>query len=159
MGRATVRAGAAAFLDAPNVAGLVKVHPAKPRNGFGSSIQFDEVTPSGAEGYIHIESVDEVRAANGRKNLLYVLALVGLFRTSRMDAEAAVADYDAVVDAIKARLRVKSAGNVLGGTADPAIYNAAERLLQDETDLPPDAPLTGDAWFRVRFDVSEMIPA
>lgn len=159
MSRATVRAGTAAFLDAPAVDGLVKVHTAKPRNGFGQVIAFDEVTPSGAEGYIHIETVDEKRAANGRKNLVYTVALVGLFRTSQMDAALAVGDYDAVIDAIKERLRDKSAGNILGGLADPAIYNAAEQLLQDETDLPPDAPLTGDAWFRVRFDVSEMIPA
>lgn len=158
MSRATVRSACKLWLDAPNVTGLLAVHSARPRNWKMSEIQFDATTPSSAAGFIHIESVDETRAANGKKVLSYIVALVFLFRTSRTDAGLAIDDYDALVDRIKARLRDHTGGVVLGGT-QPAIFNAGENLLTDETDLPPDKPLLSDSWARVRWDVLEMINA
>lgn len=157
MSYATVRTACKTYLDAPAVPGLLKVHRAKPRNWKANEIKFNAVTPSSAAGFIHIEGAPELRVGTSKKHTIYTVALVLVFRTSRTDAEAAVDDFDTLIEAIKAKLRVKPP--VLGGIADPAIYDAAEGMLEVATDLPPDTALVGETWARVRFDVKEMITA
>ena len=159
MSRATVRTAVAAYLDTPAVTGLRKVHKAKPLRFDTAEVRFDGDQRSSAHGYVHIESVAERRAATGKRYLDYTVGLVCHWRTrhtgptggqDRMD------DLDALVEAIKARLRTKP---VLGGTADAAIFDAAESLLQDTTDIPQDEAVGQSCWFVVRFNVDEMITA
>lgn len=160
MSRASVREAVSDYLSAPAVTGLQKVHSAKPRNWKPSDIVVDASTPSAAAGYLHIEGVVEQRVATGKKQLDYTVVLVYLFRSSQNDSVASMHDFDVLTDAIKAKLRTKTAyGQVLGLTGSPEIFNAAEKQLMDETDLPQESGGMSSVWSRLRFEVSEMINA
>ena len=66
-----------------------------------------------------------------------------------------MADFDTMIDAIKAKLRVKPPLGVSDGT----VFEAAEQLLEVTTDVPQHEPTQSEIWAEVRFDVSEWLTA
>lgn len=158
--RATTRAAIQNWLAPPAISNLLAVHTAKPRNWKPTELQWEGARNSSAAGYVHIEGVREVRAATGKKHLEYTCALVFVFRsrhTGETGGEDRIADFDALVEGIKARLRNKTSGP-LGGT-QPLIFDCCEGLLEDSADLPQDQAAQSSIWAVVRFDVDEMITA
>lgn len=159
MSRATIRAQAATYLTGGAVAGLSTVHSAKPVHWKPSEWRFDGTSNQTANGYIHIEHVEETREALGKRFLRYTVALVLVFRsrdTGPTAGEDRMGGFDTLIDAIKARLRDKS-GGPLGDLTQAIVWEAAEHLLEDEADLPQDQAPASEIWGLVRFDASEWI--
>lgn len=166
MGYATVRAASAAYMTGNVIPGLNVVHSAKPLAWPHDDWVWDPVATGRdwiANGFVHVERDVELRAATGKRFVDYDVALVLRFQTRRTGptaGEDAQDDYDALIDAVKARLRVKTAGMGPLGLADQStLWQAAERLLEAEHDLPRDDPIDNETWGVVRFDVSEWITA
>lgn len=158
MSRATVRTAVKAWLDAPNVPLLNSVHRAKPRNWSAADFVFEAGTPASAAAYVHIERNSDERAALGKRFLDYDVALVYEYRsrfTGPTSGEDGMDVLDTFVENVKARLRLKVPGPLGGGS----IFQCAERLLEDEADLPQDEAVQQSVWGVVRFDVSEWITA
>lgn len=154
MSRATVRAAVTAHLDG-QVTNLNAVHSAKPRSWKTTENRYDGTQPSAAVGYVHIESVVDRRAATGKRFLEYTVGLVFLFKSRRTDSEQMMDEFDELVEAIKARLRLRPPLGVTDGT----IFEAAEHLLEDLTDEPQKKASHVAMWGVIRFDVSEWINA
>lgn len=153
MGRTSVRAAIVAYLDGEVVPALMRVHASKPRNwavgDFRSATEF-----STAAAYVYIEHTSEQREANGKKSIHYIVSLQLVFRSRHTNPDVAMTDFDGLIENIKTRLRAKPP---LGGAA--GIYEAAEHLLEDDSDLTRDTALTQNTRALVRFDVSEWFNA
>lgn len=161
MSRATIRAQAATYLTGGTVPGLLTVHSAKPVHWKPSEWTFDGTTNQTANGYIHLEHVEETREALGKKFLQYTVALVLVFRSRDSGPTAGedrMAGFDTLIDGVKARLRDKTNGP-LGDLTRAIVFEAAEHILEDEADLPQDQAAASEVWGLVRFDASEWINA
>ncbi len=159
MSRQTIRLAVKQYFDAPAIPGLVKVRTARPKNWPQPEDWRHETLLSTMGGYVYIENVVERRAATGKRYLEYTVGLQLIFRTRDTDAEAAMAAFDTMIDAIKARARVKPPGGGGLGVSDGTIFQAAEKLLEDLSDDTQDDPLLQSVRAVVRFDVSEWITA
>lgn len=155
MSRATVRTAIREYFDGGVVPGLLHVRPARPK-GWPVPNDFRSATlKSLASGYVYIESVTEQREATGKKSLEYIAGLRLLYRSRKTDAEAAMDDFDTLIDAIKAHLRA----DPRLGTTDGSIFQAGEHVIEDLSDDSKDEALLQSVEAVVRFDVSEWLNA
>ena len=115
MSRATVRAAVAQWFDPAYVPGLFATHRAEPKIIPGSDYGLEAFggnlgAGSGAYAIVHIADERERRVAiggahSGMKHVTYDIALVVHFRSVKPDALEAMDDYDALIEALKQRLR------------------------------------------------------
>lgn len=169
MGYTEVRTSVAAYLTGDVVTGLRTVRTGKPTKWPLDDFRWDPTAPETldletiASGFVRIERDAERRASTGKRFVDYDVAVVLRFVTARTGPEAgelAQVDVDTIVDGVKARLRVKSGGGGPLGLPDQSVlWQAAERLLEAEHDLPRDDAIDNEAWSVVRFDVSEWLTA
>ncbi len=160
MSRATVRAAIANYLAPPAVAGLNKVFTATPKRVEGTWFRYGQPagTQSGAVAVINLTSDREERIAlggehSGKKWIHYEISLDIYSHSVHRHSEDAMADFDTVIENIKARLR---ADRRLGN--DTVIFESGERYLDGEYGEP--RVLNDGAteiWGTIRFEVSEVI--
>lgn len=160
MSRATVRSAVATYFAPPTVPGLNKVFTAMPKRIEGTWFRYGQPagTWSGAVAVVHIESEDEERIAiggehSGKKWVHYSVALDIYSHSVQRHSEDAMADFDTVIDGVKAALRADRRLNDY-----PVIFEAGERLLAGEYGEPVvNADGSTEIWGRVRFEVSEVL--
>ena len=152
MSRASVRAGIAAFLSPPNVAGLNEVYPSLPVVQPGEMFFSQPGQKSGAAAFIFIEHERERRmslpAYRANKMVVYEVAVVvnffwitagGVGGMAQDPGVQAMEAYDSIVDALKARIR---SDLTMGGTFFSAGDGA--ELGQDDLQLDSDLPVLVD---------------
>lgn len=160
MSRATVRAAVAAFFAPPAVPGLNRVYTSMPKRVEGTNFRNMQPsgTYSGAVAIINIESESETRRSiggehSGWKRVSYTVALDIYTHSVHQLAEDAMADFDTVVDGVKAHLRSDRRLEDY-----PQIFEAGEIFLDGEYGEPrvlQDG--STEIWGTVRFEVSEFI--
>ncbi|MHB8671095.1 MAG: hypothetical protein ACYDAD_11175 [Acidimicrobiales bacterium] len=160
MGRATVRAAIAAFFAPPAVPVLNTVYNAQPKLVNGQDFYAGTTgANSGAVGWPFLTSQEEERiAVGGVKEVIHDARLVVVFRSERGTAQAAMTDYDALVDACVARLR---SDHTLGSQ----VFQSGEgtTLFGKDIVIHHHHPLTTRngqviGAFAVNFVVIEMLP-
>lgn len=159
MSRATVRAAVAAFFAAPAVANLNKVYTSFPKRMNAGDFLVGQAagTKSGAVAVIFVGREIERRVAmggatSGKKRVDYDVDLEVFLRSVEQTAEAAMDAYDAVVDAIKVKLRTD---RVIGAGA--TVFQAGEATLDGEHEMPRRTVDGTDIAGRVTFEVSEFL--
>lgn len=160
MSRATVRGAVAAFFAPPAVAGLNTLYTAPPKRIPGPAFREGQPagTPSGAVGVVHIVSETEERIAiggehSGKKWVHYTVELQVFQHSIHQHSEDAMADFDAVIDAVKTRLRSDRRLDDW-----PVIFEAGERSLvgvYGEPRVVQDG--STEIWGAVQFEVSEVL--
>lgn len=132
MSRATVRAATVAWFAPPNVAGLYTVYKAQPKLIPNTAYRAGAPagTASGAIMFPHIEEETEHRiafggATSGHKLIEYKLGLVVRFLSVRTKSEDAQDDYDALIEAVKQRIRQDRTWGT-SASANP-IFEAGDR--------------------------------
>jgi hypothetical protein len=160
MSRATVRAAIAAYFAPPAVVGLNRVYTSMPKRVEGPN--FRDMQPagtySGAVAIINIESESETRRSiggehSGWKRVSYTVALDIYSHSIHRRSEDAMADFDTVIDGVKAHLRSNRRLEDY-----PQIFEAGEIFLDGDYGEPKvlqDG--STEIWGTVRFEVSEFI--
>ena len=160
-GRAAVRSTLATFIGNPPVQGINQVFTAFPKridfqvNALPSQL-------SRCAAVIHIDSERENRlaiggATNGWKRIDYSVNIQLFHHSMERKSEDAMADFDNVVDNLKAKLRSDHqfgdpSGNLVWQGAEPVIsVSYGEPVSNDGTST--------ETWASVRFDVTQMIQA
>lgn len=162
MSRQTVRAAVVAYFSPPRVFGLNHVFPSMPKRIEGHWFRYGlpAGTPSGAVGIVHIIGESEDRIAiggehDGKKWVHYDVSLELYQHSVQRLSEDAMADFDVLVDNVKAALRADRRLDEW-----PVIFEAGEKYLLGEYGEPK---VLGDGsteiWGAVRFEVSEVISA
>ena len=160
MSRATVRAAIADFFAPPAVPGLNTIFRAPPKRVDGTAFRAGQPagTISGAVGVVDILSDTEERIALGGehsgKKWVHYIAEIQIYQHSvHKHAEDAMADFDAVIDAIKEQLRSdRRLGN------DGVIFESGERMLEGIYGEPVVLEQGAtEIWGALRFEVSEVI--
>ena len=160
MSRATVRSAVANYFAPPAVAGLNKVFTSTPKRIEGTWFRYGQPagTKSGAVGVVFIRSEAEDRIAiggehSGKKMVRYVVELQVYMHSLQPHSEDAMADFDTVIDNVKAYLRADRRLNDY-----PIIFEAGEAYLDGEYGEPR-VVLDGatEIWGAVRFEVSEVL--
>jgi hypothetical protein len=152
--RNSVRTGVAAYLT--GVAGLQTIFRAVPRQVAALAYTPGAGNPSGAVGVVYIVAEREQRIATGWKLVHYDVELHLFARSIEPDAQVAADWFDALVDAVKTRLR---ADHTLGGR----FWTAAEGNLTEEFDIVGtygEPTLDGtviETWGSVGFHVLEWL--
>lgn len=159
MSRATVRAAIVNWFSPPNVAGLNTIYSAQPKIIQGQDAFSGIGAGSGAVAFPYIEEKREWRytlGPNGQKLVAYNIGLVVLFRSVKPRAEDAVADHDALMDALETRLRQDS---TFGGQVYLAGEGAAlgEPDLETVSDLPKQVNQGIHIWSVLKFSVAESL--
>lgn len=161
-GRASVRAAVKTYFTPPAVSGLNTLYSAWPKRGvpWPDYIAGQPAgTQSGTVAVVHLARDDERRLAvggsiSGKKVIEYAVELQLMLRSTKAKAEDAVDDYDAVVDAVKARLRYdRSLGTGSArGADDGDIWQAGEGDLWGEY-FDPQITVDGatEIWGAVHF--------
>lgn len=158
--RKAIRTAIKTFLAPPAVPGLNAVYRGMPKVIDAKDYRVGQPagTQSGAVGVIHLRRDFEERRAvggvtSGKKKVSYLVELNVFFHSIRPKSEEAVDDFDAIIDAIKQRLR--AGGRTLD---DPTnIFEAGEEQLESEQGDPE---IEGDStliWGVVRFVVSQIL--
>lgn len=153
MSRATVRAGVAAWIAPPNVAGVGRVFTSFPKMMFGP-----DFIPAGAVGQtsgaclvVFISREVETRVAlGGKKRVDYVVELHVFHRSVDPDSTVAMASFDTLVEALKTRLR---SDHTLGGT----IWEAGELSLTGEYGEPALNVDVTETWGSLSFSAVEWL--
>jgi len=127
MGRATVRAAVAAWFAPANVAGLNSTFAARPKDIPGTAFNLGGNNGSGSVLIVHLTDDSEVRTAvggahSGEKFNTHHIALEVIFQSVKVDAIAAHADHDALIDALMVQIR---ADRTFGTNGNP-IWQAGE---------------------------------
>jgi hypothetical protein len=160
-GRVGVRATLATFLTTPAITNLNQVLTSFPKN-----INFQVNSTAGQLSrtavVVFIQSETETRlaiggATNGIKRVDYSIVLQVFQHSLQRNAEDAMADFDTLIDAIKARLRSDhnfgdSTGTLVWQGAEPVInciYGEPATLKEGAT----------ETFAEIQFDVTEMIHA
>lgn len=161
MGRTSVRNAVRSYLTGSVIPNLQVVHKAKPRNWPASDFRTIGGAGSAASAWVYVESSVETRETTGKKSVSYVVSVQFLFRSQKTDVDAAEQDLDDLIDAIKARLRRKDTNGFPSplGVNDGSIFQAAEDLLEDATDMTRDDTMQPSVRGFVRFDVKEWFNA
>lgn len=160
MSAESVQQAVAAYVTAANIPLLVKVFPDPPFDM--EDVPWNDLTPAGstsaAVGIVFVDSdEDEVIAfdgAGGRRKCTYAVSLEVMLWDVGADAAAFGANYDAIITAIKFRLRADpTLGTTPTGNND--IIQAAVSRLQVERGRPVrlgngDAPAR---WAGIQFAV------
>jgi hypothetical protein len=169
--RASVRAGVAAFLAPPNVAGLSEVFASLPVVQPGETFFSQPGQSSGASAFVFIEHERERRmslpAYSANKLVIYTCAVVinffwvsagGVGGLGVDPGVQAMQAYDSIVDSLKARIR---SDLTMGGT----FFSAGDGAELGQDDLQLDSDLAvrigSDIGIRaaLRFTGSEVIQA
>jgi hypothetical protein len=161
MSRATIRSAVATYFAAPSVSGLNKVFTAHPKRIEGTWFRYGQPagTKSGAVGIVSLISEDEERratggATSGKKWVHYRVRLEVYLHSVQKHSEDAMADFDTVIDNIKAKLRADRYLN----QAPDVVFEAGEKYLQGEYGEPRtlnDGSV--EIWGAVEFEVSEWL--
>lgn len=157
MSRASVRAGIVSFLSTPQIAGLAQVYPSYPGQLGEQALGLSAGNGSGAYAIVDLGDDSEVRIAVGGltagiKHVTYKV-MIGLFFASFKPALQAMADYDTLLDALKARIR---SDRTLGGSVWQAGEGAGD--LHTAADVPRANAKGGlTIWSALSVDVIEEI--
>ena len=160
MSRASVREAVVNYFQPPRAIGLNKVFPSMPKRIEGYWFRYGQPSgvASGAVGIVQLVGENEERIAiggehSGKKRVRYDVQLELYQHSVQRNAEDAMADFDALVDNVKAALR---ADRRLGDY--PIIFEAGEQYLLGEYGEPK---VLGDGsteiWGAIRFEVSEVL--
>lgn len=159
--RVSVRDTLAAWLIAGNITGLNKVHKTFPKR-----IQFQENSTAGqmsrAQLVVFISEENESRIAlggahSGWKRTDYTVVLAVYHHSLHRDAEDAMADFDVLIDAIKARLR---SDHNFGDTTGNLVWQGAEPDIISRFGEPATSEGTATETFaEIEFTVTQMIQA
>lgn len=160
MSRATVRAAILSFFAPPAVPGLNTLYSAHPKRISGPDFRAGQPagTQSGAVGVVFLSGENEKRIAiggehSGKKRVFYQAEIQVFMHSIHSKSEDAMADFDAVIDGVKARLRSDrrlddwpvifeaGEGSLSGAYGEP-------RVLQDGST---------EIWGSVQFEVSEVL--
>lgn len=162
MSRQQVRQAIYDWVVAGNITNLNQVFIAFPKR-----INFEQNATAGqmsrGAGLIHITNESESRiavggASNGWKRIDYQISFQIFLHSMQAKAEDAMADYDAIVDSVKDRLRAGS--HRLGQTDGTIIWQAAEDSISVQYGEPKtNAGGATEIWASVDFIVTQMIQA
>lgn len=164
MSRASIRAAVTAYLQPPAVAGLNLVARSKPRDLSGA--YFGSGAPgesSGAIGVVTIrgqhEQPEAMDGAGGGRLTSYVVEVEIFHRSVQPTAEAAMDDFDALIDAATKKLRSDpSLGLGTTQAQQQGLISGAYQSLEVEFGDPEMAEADGgwiDTWAVIRFTVLE----
>ena len=161
MSRETIRSAVATYFQPPAVLGLNKVFTAHPKRIEGQWFRYGQPagTYSGAVGVVAIMSEEEERigiggAHSGKKWVHYEVQLEVFMHSIQRHAEDAMADFDILIDGIKAKLR---ADRYLD-QAPNVVFEAGEKYLEGvygEPRVLNDG--STEIWGAIRFEVSEVL--
>lgn len=159
--RQGARAAVAAWFAPPAVTGLNSVFPSFPKPASLNDLAYfagvDQTTVfSGAVGIVHIVNSKRLRKAmggahSGWKRIDYDIELQLLMKSTQQTAEAAMADFDALIDAVIARIEADRTF----GSAD--VWQAGEAYLETESAEPHLTPTLTEEWSAVRFDLVQWL--
>lgn len=159
MSRQLVRQAVSEFFAPPAVPGLNRVFTAMPKRVEGPWFRYGQPagTLSGAIGVVHILSEREERigiggAHSGKKWVHYTVEIQVFQHSVQRHSEDAMTDFDAVIDAVKDKLRSdRQLNNAL-------VFESGERLLDgDYGDPKVLQDGSTEIWGAVRFEVSEVL--
>lgn len=160
-GRAAVRATLYNYLVGASISGLNQIFTSFPKR-INYQVNATPGQASRAAAVIFIQSEREKRiaiggATNGWKQVDFTVVLQIFHHSLQRDAEDAMADFDTLVDNIKATLR---ADHRFGDTSGNLVWQGAEPGI----DTLYGEPVTSDngateTFAEIRFDVTEMIQA
>ena len=168
MSRANVRSALTTWFAPPVVTGLNTFYSSAPKIQLASDA-FAGTTPgtqSGAVGFPFIEEDADLRMTSGgliqgEKLVTYGVGIVLHHYSTQAKAEDAMADFDALIDAVKAQVRAGRA-TLFGtaGTSNP-LFNLGESAkgIKGTYDLPVVENGMTYLWGVVQFDVEEIIIA
>ena len=161
VGRKEARSTIATFIAPPNVDGINQVFTSFPKR-INYQVNSTAGQLSRSAVVIFIQSEREKRiaiggATNGWKQVDFTVVLQIFHHSMQRDAEDAMADFDTLVDNIKATLR---ADHRFGDTTGNLVWQGAEPAI----DTLYGEPVTSDngateTFAEIRFDVTEMIQA
>ncbi len=160
MSGAGVRAAVAAYVTAANITNLVEVFADPPFDM--ANVPADDLTPAGATttavGVVFIDTEDDTTIAfdgqGGRRTVTYAVSLEILLWDISADATTAQNATDALIDAVKVRLRTDPKLGTEPAGNNEIIQAAVSRLFVERG--RPERPGDGDAWAcwtGVHFDV------
>lgn len=168
MSMASVRAGVSSFLTLPPIDGLRAVKKSMPLIVPGQDYGTGGGWTFGAVGIVHIaHSSDVVRAGGNGPHLERAVSYTLDFVLSGVDsggnAEAATDNWDALVEAVKVRLRSDPALGT-SGTPQPILFagvgngvpNTNSPDLIVDTDFPRQNKGAVYFWAKVQFFASEV---
>lgn len=156
--RAAARTAVKTWLEAGNIQYLDAIFTAPPLrldfNKYGTA-------PHNCQIVVFIDEEGELRLAlggehSGKKRIDYTVSLEIYFRSTEPDTEAALAAFDELVDAIKARLR---ADRRLG-QAESVVWQAGEGGFGIQCDFMDGNNVGGEPiehYARVRFEITQWI--
>lgn len=160
-GRASIRATLYNYLKTANVGQLNQIFTSFPKR-INYQVNAQPGQLSRAAAVIFIQSEREKRiavggATNGWKQVDFSVVLQIFHHSMQPNAEDAMADFDTLIDNIKATLR---ADHRFGDTTGNLVWQGAEPAL----DTLYGEPVTSDngateTFAEIRFDVTEMIQA
>lgn len=160
-GRVGVRETLWKFLANPPIENLNVIHTSFPKR-----IQFQENAMPGqmtrSQAVIFIESENENRlaiggATNGWKRVDYSVIVQLYVHSLQPDARTAMADFDTLVDAIKARLR---SNHTFGDPTGNLVWQGAEPIINGNYGEPATTNEGAtEIYAELQFDVTEMIQA
>lgn len=164
MSRASIRADVTAFLQPPAVAGLNLILRSQPKDLSGA--YFGSGAPgesSGAIGVVFVrgqhDRVEAMDGAGGQRLTTYTVEVQVFHRSVQPTAEAAMDDFDAVIDAACTRLRSDpSLGLGVAQAQTVGLISAAYESLDVEFGEPEMAEVDSgwiDTWAVIRFTVLE----
>ena len=161
VGRVQVRSQLYSYLTGANISGLNQIFTAFPKRiNFQVGATAGQLTRAAA--VIHIAGERDSRIAiggahSGWKRVDFTVSLQIFTHSVQNDAENAMADFDTLIDNIKATLR---ADHRFGDTTGNLVWQGAEPAI----DTLYGEPVTSDngatdTFAEIRFDVTEMIQA
>lgn len=162
MSRSEVRNAVASWIAGGNIAHLNQIFVAHPKRiNFQANSTAGEITRAAGLVFIAGESEERIAiggAYNGWKRIDYDVQFQVFTHSVASYAQDAMNDFDAIIDAVKDRLR--AGGHRLGQTDGSVIWQAAEPGIT----VSYGEPLTNDGgateiWAALDFTVTQMIQA
>ena len=162
MSRSEVRNAVATWIADGNIAHLNQIFVAHPKRiNFQANSTAGEITRAAGLVFIAGESEERIAiggAYNGWKRIDYDVQFQVFTHSVASYAQDAMNDFDAIIDAVKDRLR--AGGHRLGQTDGSVIWQAAEPGIT----VSYGEPLTNDGgateiWAALDFTVTQMIQA
>jgi hypothetical protein len=160
-GRADVRATLYTYLKNANISTLNQIFTSFPKRiNYQVNSTAGQLSRSAVVIFIQNEREKRIAiggATNGWKQVDFTVVLQIFHHSMQRDAEDAMADFDTLVDNIKATLR---ADHRFGDTTGNLVWQGAEPAI----DTLYGEPVTSDngateTFAEIRFDVTEMIQA
>lgn len=173
MSNASIRAAVRDYFDGTD--GIAEVYSAQPTFVGGQDFQLNVAGGSGAVAYVHLVHADESRITlggpqTGYKSVQHDVALVILYQylipsgtAAPQQLDAWSDPLDAIIDAVKARLRADPTCGVgyQPVTADGVVFQAGEQSNDIVVDQDLPRLMSGKiiSWNVVRFQLIELVLA